>query len=528
MTKQQQIAQTLQSAIKLHQSGEIEPAIPIYRQVLALDSRNADANHLLGLALHQSGQDDQAIPLFNRALMILPNNPPALGNFAELWRKQKNYAKAMECYEKLLVLTPNDNQVRELWGEALIKLERFEEGLAYFQKVIDSGKDTADTWWSMSEILRMMDRVEESVTASLKATQKDPNSAGAWHSLGWNLIKIGKVRESIPCFNRAIELIPNRPLLYWRRAWALLLLGQYEQAWHDYEARWYDEDLQLPDRRPFPGPLWKGEDLGGKTIFIHMEQGIGDAMQFVRYLPMVQERGGKLIAESHTSMHSLLTRSYPQIDFRHEPMQLPVYDYHLPLLSLPHIFRTTIASVPAKVPYLVPDSAAVQSRRQRLAREPGLKVGLAWAGSPAHKNDRQRSIRLDRLAPLAQVPGVRFVSLQKGTAAEQLAQMPAFNMLDWTAELNDWDATAALVDALDLVISVDTSVAHLAGALAKPTWTLLPFAPDFRWMIERDDTPWYPTMRLFRQPTLRDWESVAKTVSEALAGFVAEKGLGEC
>jgi len=524
MTKQETISQLFQSAIKLHQSGQIVPAIPLYRQILALDSRHGDANHLLGLALHQTGHDDEAIPLFNRALMIMPDNAACLGNFGELWRKQKNYKKAMECYEKLLVLTPNDNQIRELWGEALIKLERYEEAVAYFQKQIDAGKDNADTWWSMSEILRMMDRVEESVQASLKATQMNPNSEGAWHSLGWNLIKIGKVRESIPCFNRAIALKPDRALLYWRRAWALMLLGQYEQAWADYEARWYDEDLQLKDRRPFPGPLWQGQDLTGKTLFIHLEQGIGDTFQFMRYLPMVQARGGKLVVEAHSNFFSLIVRSFPGIEFRHEPVLVPQYDYHLPLLSLPHVFATTLATVPAKVPYLVPDREKVEAWRQRLAGEAGLKVGIAWAGSPMHKNDRQRSIRLQCLAPLAQVAGVQFVSLQKGPGAEQLAQTPDFKMLDWTEELNDWDDTAALVSALDLVIAVDTSVAHLAGALARSTWTLLPFAPDFRWMIDRDDTPWYPTMRLFRQPALRDWESVVQTVAQSLRQLAQQGG----
>jgi tetratricopeptide (TPR) repeat protein len=519
MDKRQKIAQLLPQAMRHHEANELDRAMALYRQILELDSRDADANHLLGLALHQSGNDEQAIPLFKRALMASPRNPFCHANLAELWRKQGKTENALECYRNVLSINPHDMAIRHLMGEALAKLERNAEAVAEYEKIIASGKATSATYWGMSEVLRQVDRMDDAVAAARKAIELDPNSDGAWHAYGWNLVRTGKVRESLPCFERAIQLNSKKPLLYWRRGWARLLLGDYERGWPDYETRWDDEEIQLKDRRPFPGLIWRGDDVNGKTVFVHMEQGAGDALQFLRYVPMIQERGGRVVLECYKDLAPLIARSIPGLELRTDPSQPPPqYDFHVPLLSLPYAFKTTLATVPAKVPYLHADPVAVEVWRARLAEKPGLKIGLTWSGNPKHKNDRHRSIKLAQLGALKDIAGIQLVSLQKGPGSEQIAQVPELNLLNWTDELKNWDDTAALASALDVIITVDTSVAHLAGALAKPTWMLLPFAPDFRWIIDREDTPWYPTMRLFRQQKFNDWQPpLAKLFDEVKA-----------
>jgi hypothetical protein len=276
----------------------------------------------------------------------------------------------------------------------------------------------------------------------------------------------------------------------------------------------------------FAEPPWDGRPLEGRTLLLHAEQGFGDAIQFIRYLPLAAERGGRIIIECQAQLQRLfqINAGGSQIVASGQPM--PDFDSHCPLLSLPWVFGTTLASVPDIVPYLRADAENVGSWRQRLAEHSQVvKVGLVWSGNPAHKNDRCRSMTLARLAPLAQTRGVRFFSLQKGEAAtEARTPPPGMELIDWTEELTDFADTAALIAHLDLVIAVDTAVAHLAGAMGKPVWTLLPFVPDWRWLLEREDSPWYPSMRLFRQPFWGDWDSVIERVADELSNWIKNRG----
>jgi hypothetical protein len=265
--------------------------------------------------------------------------------------------------------------------------------------------------------------------------------------------------------------------------------------------------------------------LEGRTILLHAEQGFGDVIQFIRYLPLVEQRGGRIIVECQAELQRLFqtTAERCQIVIRGQP--LPAFDLHCPLLSLPRAFGTALANIPGTEPYLQADAEQVGRWQRRLGEfDSMVKVGLAWAGSPTHKKDRNRSMKLARLAPLGQAPGVRFFSLQKGaTAAQAKTPPPGMDLVDWTEELKDFADTAALIANLDLVIAVDTAVVHLAGAMGKPVWTLLPFVPDWRWLLEREDSPWYPTMRLFRQNSWGDWDSVITRVADALSQWVKNR-----
>ena len=273
--------------------------------------------------------------------------------------------------------------------------------------------------------------------------------------------------------------------------------------------------------RKLPQPLWTGEDLAGKTILLHHEQGLGDTIQFMRYAPLVAARGARIVLELQPALVRLAAGFQGTMEIVAAGSPLPPFDFHCPLLSLPERFATDLATIPVAIPYLVPETEATARWRRQLAPGAGLKIGLVWAGNPAHQDDRKRSLPLERLMPLLKVPGLRWFSLQVGERAGDIARLPGGMITDLSQNLTDLAETAAAIANLDLVVAVDTSVVHLAGALGRPVWVLLPFAPDWRWMLGRDDSPWYPSLRLFRQKRPDDWDAVVAKVRRALARQVS-------
>jgi hypothetical protein len=330
------------------------------------------------------------------------------------------------------------------------------------------------------------------------------------------LANLGRRREALASCDRAIALKPDSPEARFNRAACHLALGDYERGWEEYEWRWQTRHAAaLPD---LPGPLWQGN--ANQTILVHAEQGFGDSLQFCRYVPMLAKRA-TVVLDVPRPLVRLLSSLDCDVRIVARGDDLPPFDAWIPMLSLPRAFNTTLATVPAAVPYLRADPEQASRWRDRVAALPGRKVGLVWAGSPlspqprALAMDRRRSMTLQQFAPLAALPGLCLISLQKGDAATQ--KPPAGMVLhDWTEELHDFADTAALVAAMDLVISVDTSVVHLAGALARPVWVLNRYDQCWRWLSDRTDSPWYPTARLFRQPEPGDWSSVIGEVAKAL------------
>jgi hypothetical protein len=303
-------------------------------------------------------------------------------------------------------------------------------------------------------------------------------------------------------------------------AFLLLLRGRFEEGWIEYEARWASEEAES-QRRPLPHPRWQGEEIGDEILFIHAEQGLGDTLQFCRYLPEIA-RTRRVILEVPEQLFRLFQGFGGVEQVVCAGTVPPEFDRHSPLLSLPYIAQTNLDTIPADIPYLSADTEATAIWRGRLAALPGLKVGLVWAGGTKMQRDYERSIPLERFARLAGLEGVSFVSLQKGDAAA--ATPPAgLELHGWTDELTDFADTAALVEALDLVISVDTATLHLAGALGKPVWLLNRFIPDWRWLLNREDSPWYPTLRQFRQTKPGDWDDVMMRVRAALEAWVEGK-----
>jgi hypothetical protein len=357
-------------------------------------------------------------------------------------------------------------------------------------------------------------QLNDGIAAHNRALHLNPNYAEVHNNLGNALGAAGRFEEAVASLRRAIELKPDFAIAHFSLANMLLLQGDFDRGWPEYEWR---RSLPGLNRREFVQPRWDGTALNGRTILLHAEQGIGDTIQLIRYVNTASVRGGKIVVECQPELVRLFQTlsGVDQVVALNQP--LPDFDIHCPMFSLPPILKTNLETIPATVPYLKADENLCLRWAACMAPFGERNVGIVWAGSPGHKNDRNRSFSLSQLSPFARIPGITFHSLQKGDAARQASTSPeGMKLIDRSAELSDFAETAALIANLDLVIAADTAAAHLAGALAKPVWVLLPFVPDWRWMLDRPDNPWYPTMRLFRQKSFGDWTEVIERVAQAL------------
>ena len=345
-----------------------------------------------------------------------------------------------------------------------------------------------------------------------RALSINPEYAKAHSNLGVAYSDLGDLDKSIASYRRALEISPGFPEAHWNYAQVLLLKGRFEQGWIEYEWRWKWKDFPSL-KRNFAQPLWDGSNLNGRTILLHCEQGLGDSIQFIRYAPMVARLGGRVVVECPPQLKRLFqgVSGIDRLAGHHG--ELPTFDVQAPLLSLPHIFKTDLETIPNTVPYLSPPSEPLIN----LERGDGVRVGMVWAGKPTHIGDIKRSVDLGHFTTIANMEGCIFYSLQVGERRQDIGQHDLNeSLIDLGEDLADFAVTASAIEQLDLVISIDTAVAHLAGALGKPVWTLLPHMPDWRWMLDREDTPWYPTMRLFRQKKAGDWEGVFRDVEIGL------------
>lgn len=560
--------------IALRALGQPEEAEACFLRALELTPETPEIHFHLASAQAAQGRWEEALHHCERAVALRPDFVEAHHNRSEILRRLGRHAEAEAAARQvrsLQKLTPTPASRRDVapdteatrrrlarqaatlveQGLRLLQSGQPETAAQVFQQAIEYDPDRVDAHVNLSLALSELRHYAGSEAAARAAIALDPYNAMAHNNLSSALFMQDRLEEALHHIRRALSLqeLPRFYLLQGnvllnlgdmagaeaslRRAIALhpdyvdahislsaiyFLQGDLRRAWPEYARIRHHPDAV---KRGFIRPEWDGQPMPDGTLLLYPTQGFGDQIQFVRYLPMVRERVGRIILECYPELLTLF-QSVPGADIvvprraDGHPPELP-YDAQAAVMDLPRLFDTGLETIPARVPYLQPDEARRQRWRERLQSIPGFRVGICWAGRPEHQNDVKRSCRLHAFAPLARVPGVTLLSLQKGAAAQQLAEPPDFPVIDLAGQLQDFADTAALLAELDLLVSVDTAVVHLGGALGRPVWVLLPHFPDWRWMQERTDSPWYPTLRLFRQPAPGAWEPVFAQVAAALA-----------
>jgi tetratricopeptide (TPR) repeat protein len=462
--------------------GETAAAIECYRTAIGLMPGRPEIHFNLANALAADGESEAALASYHKSIELDPASAGAHTNLGNLLRKLKRPAEALESYRRAIYLNPQDAAARFNIGTALIDLHRVEEALVWFEQ----------------------------------AANAPAPHIPAMASAGEALLRLGRVHEALRCLGAARRLQPSDPGVRLSEGLALLMLGHFQPGWECFEARL--EDRRVRDALPaVTGSIWRGkQEIAGRTMLVYAEQGIGDTIQFVRYVPLLRARGARVVLTAHAPLLSLLRPLADCIiDMNARP---PAYDLHCPLLSLPLAFDTRLNTIPAEVPYLRADAEHIERWRRRMGASRRRRVGIAFSGNVQHALDALRSIPAADFAPILQQKGIEFHLLQKHIRPHDVTALAEFaGVQTHTEELHDFADTAALISLMDLVISVDTSVAHLAGAMGKPVWIMLQFDADFRWLRERNDSPWYPTARLFRQAAMREWKPVVDAVAAALA-----------
>jgi Flp pilus assembly protein TadD len=509
------IQEALQSAVVQHQSGRLREAEAIYRQILAQQPNHPDALHLLGVIASQMRQYPVAVELISRAIAASPREAEYHGNLGVALGEMGKMDEAMEAYRRAISLKPNAAQFHNNLGNALTMVGQNQEAIDCFRQAILFNAEYAEPQYNLANIYRNAGQFDEAIERYRRALSLRPGWSEAINNLGNALCAAGRFDEAGTVYRQTLALRWDDPLAHWNLGLLLLRQGNLRDGLPEYEWRWKLKELGLT-RPNFSCPQWDGSRLDGKRIFLYCEQGFGDTIQFVRYLPMVAETGGSVIVGVQPELLPLLEKFQGPWKWTSTLPPAADFDVHCPLVSLPAAMKTTEPTIPGREPYITAPAEKAARWHERLADDGHRKVGLAWAGRSTHPHDRQRSIAFEQLAPLASAERVTFISLQKGiTVKPALAE--SLKLIDWTAELHDFSDTAGLIANLDIVITVDTAVAHLAAAMGKPVWVMLPFVPDWRWMLARMDSPWYPTIRLFRQKRYGDWASVVKEVAEELA-----------
>ena len=435
-------------------------------------------------------------------------------------------ANRLDAAERLLrhILGPLPNHPDSLHASGLIAYRRgrLEEAVAAMERGLAAGGTRALHWRNISEAYRLCGRLDDALAAARRAITLDPADPLGPFNLAMVLYDRAELPACIAAARHCLDLRPNLPQGHMKMAQALLLTGEFTRGWEHYERR-YQIPGAAPLMPPTDRPQWDGSALRGERLLLIGDQGYGDVLMFARYLPWARGRAEAITLACSQEMQTTLQRLFPWAETTTHWDRIPPYACYCPLSGLPRLHGTTLDNIPPAVPFQA-DATLAAKWKQRLDRAiaPGLRrVGIVWAGRPTHNNDRNRSVKLAAFAPLAAVPGIALVSLQKGPAAAQAKQWPGpAGLLDLDAEIGSFEDTAAIIDGLDLVVCVDTSVAHLAGVMGKPAWVLLPFAPDWRWLTERADTPWYPTLRLFRAPAPKRLDVAIAEAAAALANVV--------
>jgi tetratricopeptide (TPR) repeat protein len=488
------------------------------------DASRVEALSNRGLVLAKLKRHEEALRAYDLALAINHDSADILVNRANSLTALKKFDEALAAFHQALTLDPKHFVAHLGRGCTLFQLKRYSEALDSYEKALVIAPEQSQCYNNRALAQAVLGRYDEAFASYDKALEIDPNFVEAYVNRGNVFGSLGQTERGLADYLKAVAIRPDRVEAVWNTSLAQLTLGNFREGWKNYESRWRKEET-VPYRRDFAQPLWLGkEEVAGRTILLHPEQGLGDTFQFVRYAPLLARRGARVILEVHPSQKTLLAQVAGLAGIYSRGENLPDFDLHCPMMSLPLAFGTELATIPAEIPYIPVASEGIPKWRARLGESRALRVGVAWAGSASHTNNRNRSIALSRFATLFSASKVEFVTLQKELGpgdADILGRHP--NVIQLGEELSDFADTAALISLLDLVVSVDTSVVHLTGAIGRPFWLLVPFAPDFRWLLEREDSPWYSTARLFRQPGIDKWEDVFERVRAELERLARQR-----
>jgi tetratricopeptide (TPR) repeat protein len=471
--------QTLRLAFDTHNAGRHADAEALCRTLLQINRADAQLFFLFGMILHTTGRDAEAVNWLERATELQPDSARTFSGLGCAWRGLGDETKAQKSFARAAELEPQN----------------------------------ADHFYNLGIAWHNLAELERAVADFQKAVARNPRDHASWNNLGKIFKQLNRLGESLAAYHRALEISPDYELARHGRAISLLTAGQLDQGFREYESRW--SKIQP---REFAQPRWRGEAIAGKTVFIHAEQGFGDAIHFARFLPLVRERAARVILECRPELKSLFHFSAIADEIVAYGEPIPPFDVFTSIVSVPGLLGINEKNIPGRVPYL----KAPAADSLPTAKIGNLKIGFVWAGSRTHSDDASRSVSLEIFAPILHMPGTTFFSLQIPVPERDQALLKSLaNAVDLSAHLKDFLATAGLVAQLDLIIAVDTSIVHLAGALAKPVWTLLQFDADWRWFLDRSDTPWYPTMQLFRQIQKGQWAPVIERVVRELKQFRA-------
>lgn len=545
---------TLDAAISAHRQGRVSEACEAYLKILAGEPENVVALQWLGTAHAQRGDLVTSMELYNRVIKLKPDYAEAQANRGNVLRLLNRYAEALDGYDEALRLRPGYAEAHCNRGITLRDMLCLEEALMSQERAISIKPDYAQAWKNKGSVLNDLGRFEEALACQNRVITLCPHDAQAFVFRGHSQHRLRRFEEAVESYDRALQLRPNyaeahydrslslRELLrleeaiqscedavkvrpdyaeaWWNEAEMRILLGDYERGWPMFEWRWRSAHYGKVMRH-FAAPLWLGEEcLVGKSILIHLDGGYGDTLNFCRYVCLLVARGARVIFEVQASLVALLQGSFPQVQVIGSGEGLPECDFQCPLMNLPGAFRLPLELIPSRLPYVQVPRPVLARWEARLGPKQRPRIGLAWSGSRDHSNDAQRSMTCLAMAGLL-TQEAEFHCLQKYIREEDRAVVGQLPIRVWERELEDFAETAGLVMAMDLIVCVDTSIAHLAGALGKPTWVLLPHVPDMRWLLDRDDSPWYPgVMRLFRQPQGGEWDAVVTTVCAAMDRFL--------
>jgi tetratricopeptide (TPR) repeat protein len=512
--------------IALNDGGRHAEAIEALQQAVDRDPSSAAIHFNLGVALKAAGRLDAAVAAYRRVIELRPDGSDAYANLGVVLEELDRRDEAIACYRQALALDPAKVEAHVNLGAILAEFGRCDEAVAACRRALALDPAHVDAHINLGVALQRKDQHDAAIACYRQALALDLENPRALSNLGVAIGQQGHYDVALDALRRSAALAPNSGEIRFNLAVNLLRQGELVRGWEEYEWRWRGgvRGLKAPN---VPQPLWQGEDLAGRTLLVRSEQGFGDILQFVRYLPALVLAGARVILRVPSALERLLHSSLVGVTVIGPNAPQPHFDFHIPLMSLPRLFGTDLNNIPAAVPYLAADPVAVAAWRQRLGADDHLRVGVVWSGNPGHKGDRQRSIAAATLLPELIAPGVRLFSLQKdGRPADQstLLQL-SHDVTDLSPQLRDFADTAAVLCALDLLISVDTSVVHLAGALGRPAWAMLPFTPDWRWLLGREDSPWYPTLRLYRQGRPYEWNNLFERLRADLRRQVAQLDL---